>query len=193
MKVSEKANFIRDKITNFSRITGYNHKLLESLSSLDMNLLAEFATEYDEKKCKENAEVIREVSTQLKPFCFDCKQIQVLTELGVSLFDNQGELRKMSDILQDVSNVYHFMKNSKEEPPLLQIELENETAVPKVFYEGKEITRKVRVSLDWDTRKLKPDSGGARYNIEYADVVNGEPVQKGVGLARGKYLYDEQI
>lgn len=82
------------------------------------------------------------------------------------------------------------MKKVKQKP-LLTIEIENETAVPKVFYEGKEITDMVRISFSWDTKTAELGSGGTRFNVEHVDVVNDEPVQKGVDLARGKYLYGE--
>lgn len=72
--------------------------------------------------------------------------------------------------------------------PLLTIELENETSVPKVFYGGKEIEGKVRVSFDWVTRQSKPRSGGTEFNIEHIEVVDNNPIQKGIGLVSGIYL-----
>ncbi|MCM3396797.1 hypothetical protein M3638_02950 [Oceanobacillus profundus] len=74
--------------------------------------------------------------------------------------------------------------------PLLVIKLDNEIAVPKVFYEGKEITGKIRVSFDWETKTEEPGSGGVKYNVDYVEPVNGEVVRKGYGLARGKYAFD---
>lgn len=79
---------------------------------------------------------------------------------------------------------------SKEQEPLLVIELDNETAVPKVFYKGKEITGKVRVSFDWATKDREPNSGGTKFNVEYHEVGHKDIVKKGVGLYRGKYALD---
>lgn len=76
------------------------------------------------------------------------------------------------------------------EQNLLVIELENETAVPKVFYNGEEITEKVRVSFDWITQQSEPWTGGTKFNIEHIELVNKNSVQKGIGLARGIYMND---
>lgn len=83
------------------------------------------------------------------------------------------------------------VKERVTQKPLLTIELQDETSVPKVFYEGEEITHKARVSFDWETEKAMPNSGGTKFNIDYVDVMNGGPIQKGIGLARGKYLCNE--
>lgn len=52
--------------------------------------------------------------------------------------------------------------------PLLTIELQDETSVPKVIYKGEEITGKVNVSFDWDTDTL--DVGGTTYVIEHRET-----------------------
>lgn len=57
--------------------------------------------------------------------------------------------------------------------PLLTIELETETSVPKVFYKGKEITNKVNVYLDWD--RDTDTFGGLTYAIEHYEKGNGYP------------------
>lgn len=81
-------------------------------------------------------------------------------------------------------------EEKKSSEPLLVIELHDETAVPKVFYQGEEITGgKARISFDWETKTMELGSGGTNYNIEYAEVINKELVHKGIGLARGKYTY----
>lgn len=72
--------------------------------------------------------------------------------------------------------------------PLLTIELDSETSVPRVFYEGKEISNKVRISFDWETRT--DAIGGTRYNIEHYVYSHGIPIRKGYGLARGKFALD---
>ena len=112
-----------------------------------------------------------------------------LKKMGVSMLDREGFMRNLSDILRDVEEVYHKIQG-RQEPPLLTIELQDETAVPKVFYDGEEITNKVMVSFDWETRT--DEYGGTSYNIEHIELVNGEPIRKGVGLARGKYAHDQQ-
>lgn len=124
-----------------------------------------------------------------------------LSDLGVSIFNNQGELRSMRDILQDVGSAYkdlenaiHKVKGTKPAAPLLRIELQDETSVPKVFYEGKEITGgKARVLFNWDTEEAVPNSGGTKFNVEYADVVDGKLIKKGVGFAKGKYIQEDKV
>lgn len=86
----------------------------------------------------------------------------------------------------------NITKNEPESKPLLTIELQDETAVPKVFYEGKEITGKVRVSFDWITKGCEPNSGGTKYNIEHHETGHGDIVKKELGLRRGKYALDKQ-
>ncbi|MED3650619.1 hypothetical protein [Heyndrickxia sporothermodurans] len=57
--------------------------------------------------------------------------------------------------------------NSNQSNSLLTIELESETAVPKVFYKGEEVKGKRNIFFDWDT---DTDSfGGLTYAIEYVD------------------------
>ncbi|MBS4198604.1 hypothetical protein KHA93_02940 [Bacillus sp. FJAT-49732] len=77
------------------------------------------------------------------------------------------------------------------ETPLLTIELENETAVPKVFYKGEEITRKIRIAFGWETKKADEESGGIMYDINFAEIVDEIPIQKGYGLRRGKFAFDK--
>ena len=83
-----------------------------------------------------------------------------------------------------------LMSGGVKPKPLLIIELQDETSVPRVFYQGEEITGKIRVSFDWETRT--DELGGTMYNIDYAESKCKEPIHKGIGLARGKYVYDKQ-
>jgi len=106
----------------------------------------------------------------------------------LNLEKSVGRLKGIEDIPEsDLDNL-----KPESIKPLLVIELHDETAVPKVFYQGEEITNKVRVSFEWETRT--DELGGTAYNIDYVEVVNKEPIHKGVGLARGKYgvaLFDQ--
>jgi len=79
-------------------------------------------------------------------------------------------------------------QSCKTNEPLLVIELQNESSVPKVFYQGQEITDKVRVSFDWETKT--DELGGTRYNIEHYESGHKIPTMKGYGLSRGKYALD---
>lgn len=80
-------------------------------------------------------------------------------------------------------------ENDTDNKPLLQITLQNESSVPKVIYEGKEIDNKARVLFEWETDTEV--MGGTRYNIEHYEP-NEKPVRKGYGLARGRYAFDDK-
>ena len=58
--------------------------------------------------------------------------------------------------------------------PLLTIELQDETSVPKVFYKGEEIELKQHIFFDWDTDT--DEFGGLTYAIEHIDKNKGCPV-----------------
>lgn len=57
-----------------------------------------------------------------------------------------------------------------EQAPLLTIELQDESSVPKVFYKGEEVKLKQHVFFDWDTDT--DVYGGLSYALEH--IVTGE-------------------
>ncbi|USK43734.1 hypothetical protein [Cytobacillus oceanisediminis] len=65
-------------------------------------------------------------------------------------------------------------QNDNYSEPLLSITLDNEEAVPKVIYQGKEITHKQSVSFEWETDTCIP--GGLTYSIEHIDGDGKQPV-----------------
>lgn len=67
---------------------------------------------------------------------------------------------------------------------LLVIELENETAVPKVIYKGEEITKKVSVAFDWET-ETDVTKGSMNLDIEYYEPrKDGPPLVKRTGISK---------
>lgn len=58
--------------------------------------------------------------------------------------------------------------------PLLTIELQDETSVPKVVYKGKEIPLNTHIHFDWDTDT--DEHGGLTYAIEHMETGNKVPV-----------------
>lgn len=66
----------------------------------------------------------------------------------------------------------------------LAIELDNEdSTLPRVFHEGKEITNKVRVHFDWKTRTDQP--GKLEVNVEYYKLEDQvEPRITGIGIEK---------
>ncbi|GIP63353.1 hypothetical protein J32TS6_19080 [Virgibacillus pantothenticus] len=70
------------------------------------------------------------------------------------------------DVVDALSYACEHMVEQGDEP-LLVIELENETAVPKVIYKGKEIRLKRHIYFDWTTRTGEPTEGGLTYIVEH--------------------------
>lgn len=73
-----------------------------------------------------------------------------------------GVSRKDRRILDKVKGK---LNESEKTEPLLTIELQDESSVPKVFYKGKEVTAKINVSFDWLTGGAG-DPPGLSYAIE---------------------------
>ncbi|UOQ85683.1 hypothetical protein [Gracilibacillus salinarum] len=94
---------------------------------------------------------------------------------------------KNIDAVDALKYAYEHM-NERNGNPLLTIELVNEESVPKVFYEGEKITKKIRVSFDWETET--DEFGGTRYNIEHYVTGHGFPTRRGYRLERGKYEFE---
>ncbi|SET85890.1 hypothetical protein SAMN05216389_1445 [Oceanobacillus limi] len=74
------------------------------------------------------------------------------------------------------------------EPPLLTIELENESSVPKVFYKGEEIKWKDEIRFRWSTKRELPLSGGVDYLIQHFVKGNQNIQLNKIGLSTGKYM-----
>lgn len=116
--------------------------------------------------------------------------IKALRELGICLYDRHGEMKPLRELTMELEEAYYKINPDKKEP-LLTIELQDETSVPKVFYEGKEITEKIRVSFGWITKDAEPLSGGTEFNVEYHEGGHGDLVKKRISLARGKHALDK--
>ncbi len=69
-------------------------------------------------------------------------------------------------------DVKHLLVYDEEDKviPLLQIELENETSVPKVTYQGKEVRFNRETLFHWET-KSDYSMGGLTYTIEHIENV----------------------
>src|SRR5690625_147053 len=65
-------------------------------------------------------------------------------------------------------------QDSEVKRPLLSIELQDESSVPKVIYKGEEVKYKRNVFLDWDTDT--DECGGLTYAIEHMETGNKYPV-----------------
>ncbi|MCY8122433.1 hypothetical protein P8860_21795 [Bacillus spizizenii] len=55
--------------------------------------------------------------------------------------------------------------------PLLQITLDDINSIPEVYYKGEKITKRIKVSFDWET-KTDQNEGGAKILIEHAMYEN---------------------
>ncbi len=89
----------------------------------------------------------------------------------------QREAKKATAALKE-------LEEQKKRNTFLVIELDNEdSTLPKVFHEGKEITNKVRVHFDWKTRTDYP--GKLEVNVDHYELNdNGEPNLTGIEIER---------
>lgn len=74
-------------------------------------------------------------------------------------------LSKDKQTLEKVKAILN--ESEQKDEPLLVIELQDESSIPKVLYKGKEITYKIRVSFDWETKREHEGTGGVRFNVDY--------------------------
>lgn len=70
--------------------------------------------------------------------------------------------------------------------PLLTIELQDESAVPKVFYKGEEIKARSHISFDWKTKQSHEGTGGLDMRIEHYD--NEIEALRIIGRKRGEFM-----
>ena len=87
-------------------------------------------------------------------------------KLGIATTDCEGNKRALRDVMNDLMKAYGMQP---EPEPLLTIELENETVIPKIFYKGEEIESKARIQFDWKTRRAYEGTGGMKLQIEHYD------------------------
>ena len=99
---------------------------------------------------------------------------RILERNIASCKDITPDQMEIISILSMEHDVYERTKkdgsaNRTELKPLLSIELEDETAIPKVFYKGEEIESKTRIQFDWETRREHIGTGGVKFHIEHGD------------------------
>ncbi|WP_172692043.1 hypothetical protein [Bacillus glycinifermentans] len=81
------------------------------------------------------------------------------------------------------------VKLSKEKPPLLQIELEDIDSVPRVFYKGERITKRIAIDFEWRT------GGADKVGSTYIRIKHGNDPDKALAvetkeLAVGERAYE---
>lgn len=109
--------------------------------------------------------------------------------------DNKSKVKGITvDLDIDTSKVVEKIngfKSALSQVPLFQIELEDETSVPKVFYKGEEIKYKKIVNFDWETQKEHSGTGGLNLNIEHYD--KDTQSLRIIGRKRGVYHEDSTL
>ena len=75
--------------------------------------------------------------------------------------------------------------------PLLTIELQDETSVPKVFYKGKELIGKSDVWFEWKTQREHKYTGGVDFKVNYYDK-EIESVRT-IGRKSGKFIWLNRV
>lgn len=88
------------------------------------------------------------------------------------------------DAIDAMAYAFEQMNSPK---PLLVIELQDESSVPKVFYKGKEIELKKHIRFEWDTKDAV-SLGGLTYAIEhYENEDMRQPVLNGIERRLGDH------
>lgn len=98
--------------------------------------------------------------------CFGCGNIKQSISSNERIICNDCGYEAV-----DVNKIEEIRKRNS--PPLLTIELQDESSVPKVIYKGREIKWKQNVFFDWDTSDER-SPGGLSYAIEHQETGNGQ-------------------
>ncbi len=85
-------------------------------------------------------------------------------------------------VTEKIKGISIDLENEKQ--PLLTIELQDESSIPKVFYEGEEITGRIQISFDWITSGAR-DIGGMEFLIKHVDE---KGIAHTIGKSRGDLL-----
>ncbi|MEK4148929.1 hypothetical protein NST02_17860 [Robertmurraya sp. FSL W8-0741] len=97
---------------------------------------------------------------------------KVVQGLTVNINTNIDKLlEKLNDaIYQTAKELADEVEGKENKHPLLVIELENESSVPKIIFKGKEVEEKREILFHWETDTSIP--GGLTYAIEHAEKEN---------------------
>lgn len=91
-------------------------------------------------------------------------------------FVDVWEKEKYASDIKEIEGITINIDARKANPPLLTIELENESSVPKVFYKGEEVKHKANILFDWDTSDGR-SPGGMTYAIDHYEEGKGQLVR----------------
>lgn len=86
-----------------------------------------------------------------------------------------GKIKEITNEMDETDELTIYADGVPINKPLLTIELQNESSVPKVFYKGEQIGNLRELRLDWDTN-TNVTYGGLTYAIKYAEKGNKYPV-----------------
>lgn len=112
----------------------------------------------------------------------ECEDCHFRTNIPIDFDYDEAYCESCKGRIKEVEKIY-CPERQRAEEPLLQIELEDEHSLPKVFYKGKEITGKIKIDFDWRTKGLI-DLGGLEFNLEYGD---DKGIVHKVGRRRGDF------
>lgn len=129
--------------------------------------------------CKHNYNVLNDIKSKINRVCLDCGHNQT-TYVTKKDYKAVITCPVCSGAFVDVWAKGKYTKGNKK--PLIKIELEDINSIPKVTYDGRDITNRCHVDFKWIT-KSDECAGGAMFEIEYIDD-NGvsHRVSKRVGV-----------
>ncbi|MDY7044049.1 hypothetical protein RVS70_07495 [Virgibacillus sp. M23] len=171
-KLSEEAFKIREKIVD--RKINYCRNLTPKQVDTVIELY------------KENKEGTRRPVEGNGPRIGDTPPKKSVGTLEVDI-DYSNTIKGLKAIQREAKKTTASLKELEEQRKrniFLTIELDDEdSTLPRVFHEGKEITNKVRVHFDWKTRTDQP--GKLEVNVEYYKLDDQvEPRITGIGIER---------
>lgn len=101
----------------------------------------------------------------------DKKKKSSVGNLSVNInADTLGLKEMIDDALKKIASDMGEETGKEKNNPLLVIELENESSVPKIIFKGKEVEGKREILFHWETDTSIP--GGLTYAIEHAEKEN---------------------
>lgn len=72
---------------------------------------------------------------------------------------------------------------------LLTIRVKDENSVPEVFYKGEEVTNKINISFNWETKT--DEFGGLQFLIDHFKKKETQTVRETHAHRTGKFLLED--
>lgn len=95
------------------------------------------------------------------------------------------------NILRGRDQLNNSFKQSTDNTPLLTIELQDESSVPKVIYKGEELSYKQHIHFDWKTANEESLQSGLELLIKRVVDSKGSPFIKTIEVKSGDRIWSD--